>query len=401
MQRPHGTVIGTAVSKTIGQEGGVIQSTDASITVTISAGAVSSPAEFKIQQVESTLPGSKGPSFRLLPEGVAFGKPVTIQFSYAGLNLAGMPVELLYLAYQDSEGYYHMMNKTERNTTAKTLTVQSTHFSDWAIFAFVEVTPVATTIKKGASVTLQLTQSSLVTTDPNTDELEIAEPEPYERTDKVEWSKTAQGIGGLLVSSGAEAEYTAPDAMGVQEIVCTIDGVEINGRNVGKVLFLSKITVVDPTHNNSSADGYIKLDIDGAEYELKHNLGGSFYNNTNISGTFTDNPYDPKQISILINAPVKINHEYVFNALTVPEAVQIDLGPGFVGEHLHTWYNTCNSTRIYPGGSLKITKVGAIGDFVEGTIICTAYGSSMICPIPGVPNNIKPIKGSFKILRGF
>jgi hypothetical protein len=117
MQRPHGAAIGTAVSKTIGQDGGVIQSTDASITVSIPAGAISSPTEFIIQQVESILPGSKGSSFRLLPEGAAFGKPVTIQFSYAGLNLASMPAELLYLAYQDSEGYYHMMNKTERNTT--------------------------------------------------------------------------------------------------------------------------------------------------------------------------------------------------------------------------------------------------------------------------------------------
>ena len=312
-QKPHGAVIGAPVSKIIGPEGGTIQSTDGTIDVTIPAGAVAGETEFKIQRIENTLQEGQGPAFRLLPEGVHFAKPVTIRFSYASMNV---PAKLLALAYQDANGYYHLMNKTERNTTAKTLSVQSTHFSDWLIFNFIGVTPNKATVATGKTVEFTLYKSPIaVAENPTIEESDILSPLPYTPEENVDWYKSPGGVGGILVSSGAIAQFTAPATPGVQYIVCKVDNVMYNGENLGQLQFVIEVTVIrNSTDNNAPTDSYIKLQIDGADtITLRYNIGGSFYDNTNISGTYTDNPYDPKQISILLmllyrpmmNLPIK------------------------------------------------------------------------------------------------
>lgn len=394
LQKPHGAVTGTPVSKTIGPEGGAIQSRDGNISVTIPAGAVATATEFKIQPVENTLPGSPGPAYRLLPEGVAFAKPVTIRFSYASVNV---PAKLLALAYQDHNGYFHVMQKTERNTTDKTLSVQTTHFSDWLIFNFVGVTPNGATVRTGGTVEFTLFKSPLaVAESPTIDESDILSPLPYTPENTIDWYKSTGGVGGILVSSGATAQYTAPNVPGVQHVVCKVDNVLYDGENLGQLQFVTEVTVVESsTTNNSHADSYIKLQIDGADtITLRYNIGGSFYNNTAISGTFTNNPYDPRQISILINAPVSPNDEFFYKQLSQPRAAQINLAPGFVGKYLAS--SSCVNPVAYSSGSIKITKAEPVGGFVEGTFTCNAYRNE--CPDK---NPIVPVVGKFKIYRGF
>lgn len=394
IQKPHGAVIGTPVSKIIGPEGGTLQSTDGIIEVTIPAGAVATATEFKIQRIENTLQGSQGPAFRLLPEGVNFAKPVTIRFSYASLNT---PAKLLALAYQDANGYFHLMNKTERNTTAKTLSVQSKHFSDWLIFNFIGVTPNKATLAKGKTVEFTLYKSPIaVAENPTIDESDILSPLPYEPGKNVDWYKSPGGVGGILVSSGATTQYTAPATPGVQYVVCKVDNVMYNGENLGQLQFVIEVTIIgSEADNNSPADSYIKLQIDGADtITLRYNIGGSFYDNTNISGTYTNNPYDPKQISILINSPVSPNDEFVFKQLSLPRAAQINIGTGFVGKYLESY--SCTSPTAYSTGSIKITKAEPVGGFVEGTFTCNAYRNE--CPNK---NPVVPVVGKFKIYRGF
>ena len=169
-----------------------------------------------------------------------------------------------------------------------------------------------------------------------------------------------------------------------------------NGENLGQLQFVTEVTVIgSPSDNNSPADSYIKLQIDGADtITLRYNIGGSLYDNTNISGTYMDNPYDPKQVSILINAPVASNDEFVYKQLSVPRAAQINLGSGFVGKYLQSY--SCTSPTAYSTGSIKITKAEPIGGFVEGTFTCNAFRNE--CPNN---NPIVPIGGRFKIYRGF
>ena len=394
LRRPHGAVIGSPVSKIIGPAGGVLQSTDGLIDVTIPAGAVANTTEFKIQRIENTLQESQGPAYRLLPEGVKFLKPVTIRFSYASIN---MPAKLLSLAYQDEDGYYHLMNKTERNTTDKTLSVQTTHFSDWSIFNFVGVTPNAATLAKGKTVEFTLFQSPLaVGESPTIDESDILSPLPYTPANNIDWYKSPGGVGGVLVSSGATAQFTAPGTTGVQYIVCKVDNVMCNGENLGQIQFVIEVNVIEsPSTNNSPADSYIKLQIDGADtITLRNNIGGSFYSNTNISGTYSNNPYDPKLVSILINAPVNSNEEFFYNQLSVPGAAQINLGSGFVGKYIQSY--SCTSPTTYSTGSIKITKAEPVGGFVEGTFTCNAFRNE--CPDN---NPIVQVGGKFKIYRGF
>ena len=77
LKRPVGNTLGIAVTKTIGEAGGSLEMPDGSIKLVVPPGAVLAPVSFSIQQVENTLPGSRGLSFRLLPENVEFKNPGT------------------------------------------------------------------------------------------------------------------------------------------------------------------------------------------------------------------------------------------------------------------------------------------------------------------------------------
>jgi hypothetical protein len=130
-----GTAIGFANVKIIGAAGGSISSIDNGITVTIPAGAVSADTRFSIQPVTNKAPNGIGISYLLLPEGIHFQKPVTIQFRYNAEDVDGTDPASLLLAYQDSSGIWHGKMNSRADTNTKTITVTSDHFSRWSAFA--------------------------------------------------------------------------------------------------------------------------------------------------------------------------------------------------------------------------------------------------------------------------
>lgn len=134
LKLPLGAVIGNAVQKEIGAAGGSIQSPDGVIRITVPAGALETTASFSVQEVENTLE-TRARSYRLRPEGVNFKKPVTITYHYASIDLGSIDPRLLFLAFQDKDGYYYSANKTKGNLNNNTLTVETTHFSDWTFYS--------------------------------------------------------------------------------------------------------------------------------------------------------------------------------------------------------------------------------------------------------------------------
>jgi hypothetical protein len=83
-----------------------------------------------VQPLANAAPGGLGHAYRLGPDGKTFIKPITFTFL---ASWSDAPIDQLTIAYQDAKGYWIRPADVKRDVAAKTLTVTSTHFSDWAI----------------------------------------------------------------------------------------------------------------------------------------------------------------------------------------------------------------------------------------------------------------------------
>ncbi|WP_109698034.1 hypothetical protein [Chitinophaga deserti] len=120
-----------ATQKSIGAAGGTLTSVDGLLTLTVPAGAFTSNQNVSIQRISNLNPSAAGPAFRLLPEGVTFAKPVSITFKCPDTDSTIFAPEYLRGSYQKANGGWWKLPGTI-NTTARTVTVQTTHFSDWS-----------------------------------------------------------------------------------------------------------------------------------------------------------------------------------------------------------------------------------------------------------------------------
>ncbi|MBO9728957.1 MAG: hypothetical protein J7623_10005 [Chitinophaga sp.] len=213
VKRPFGTPKGAAIVKKIGPEGGSISTADGKIRMIIPPGAVTTSVDFSIQPVTNTLPGTKQPCYRLLPENVSFTKPVTLVFTYNDSDLVGTNINQLSLAYQDREGYFHVVMNTEYNKVQHTLTAQTTHFSDWTFLERIKIITDKDIIKPGEKAQLK------IMTYENLDEFlgreatigDLVEYYITANIPRIEW-ELAVGTGAIQ-PSGINCTYTAPPAI--------------------------------------------------------------------------------------------------------------------------------------------------------------------------------------------
>jgi hypothetical protein len=127
---PVGTPIGAPGSTVIGAAGGSMEVAGGLVTVTVPAGAVSGATGFTAQEITNFAPGGVGGAYRLGPEGSRFTTPVTLTFS---ASQSTHDLDDLAVAYQDASGYWVRPWNVVRNRTAGTLSVTTTHFSDWTL----------------------------------------------------------------------------------------------------------------------------------------------------------------------------------------------------------------------------------------------------------------------------
>jgi hypothetical protein len=167
------------------------------------------------------LPSGIGLAFRLTPHGEQFAKPVKIQFSYK--NNALIQDENTRIAYQDAKGIWQCINKAERNTVAKTVTIETTHFSDWSFFEKISLNPQSATVNIGRTVTLKVIELT-------DDDIVPLTPVVYKTAKNV--SDWQLGGAGNLRPNGAEAVYTAPN------IIPATNPVAVSCKVAGKSLKL-------------------------------------------------------------------------------------------------------------------------------------------------------------------
>ena len=154
-----GAPAGAAVTRDIGPAGGQLQSADGAISINIPAGALSANTPVGIQPISNEAPLGIGKGYRLTPEGTTFARPVTITMKYESDSLINTASDFLWIASQAADGSWVGHRKSVVDVNARTVSVQTTHFSDWVIGVFLKMSlsPAAATIKVKENISLSIT----------------------------------------------------------------------------------------------------------------------------------------------------------------------------------------------------------------------------------------------------
>jgi|GEM_PF-822871 len=207
----HGTPIGDAVQKTIGTEGGTIQMPDNEISVNIPAGALAVETTISIQEVSSTLGNNGlGKSYRLLPENVQFKQDVEITFAYNDTMLIGKFEDLLFMAYQDAQGYWRVPKNNVLDKTNRTLKVKTRHFSDWSGYGSAYISADKNELSSGEETTLRGSYY-FITKDAEDLSVDDLLSTNYDAgKEHVEEWKVVSGLGELTPKEDGTATFKAP-----------------------------------------------------------------------------------------------------------------------------------------------------------------------------------------------
>lgn len=287
-----GEIAGALVTRLIGSGGGEVLSADGRMKLVIPAGALDANTNIGIQPITNMAPLGLGNNYRLTPEGINFSKPVTLVFNYNEVALTTSIPEFLWVVTQNADGTWAGGRKSVVNKTGKTVSVTTTHFSDWGIGRFMDIalTPSEASVKKGENVSLSIAGFKY---DP--DEDDDYPPLGYIDNDLVgltesqhlllttehfvtfrvkywalnESKAPVNSDKGKLEVSGKKATYTAPDKAPDPSTVTVSVNLEAKD-NTGlwhAYSLLSNITII--------GDYYLKLTADGKESVYIERSNGS------------------------------------------------------------------------------------------------------------------------------
>ena len=312
-----GTADGVANSKLINAaNGGSITSTDGKITVNIPAGALANNETITIQPVTNTTGLGKGKTYRITPHTITFNKPVTISFPYTDADVQGTVPELLRIAFQDNEGAWQSMNKTQVNKQTKQLSVTTMHFSDWNFVPLVHIEPVEARIAVNETVELKVVYSF----DPEeifvplpSDNSPLGTPQQMSGDYLKKWLHSG---AGTLTNNGSKAVYKAPATAPAQNPVAV--SAEINFKQPETYILVANITILSEFHIDY-------LQVDETEVNLPQLTRGS---QLFIYGNFGNDPGENKR-------SVKIGNIALNVKTWTPKIIICDIaaeGPSSSGE---------------------------------------------------------------------
>jgi hypothetical protein len=95
---------------------------------------------------EAPVSRPRAAAYRLSPVGQTFTQPVQLSFAYADIDLQGTAPEALGIAFQDGRGLWAWQPAVALDTTAKRLSVMTTHFTDWSNVEALPLRPASTTV---------------------------------------------------------------------------------------------------------------------------------------------------------------------------------------------------------------------------------------------------------------
>ncbi|MDF2192375.1 hypothetical protein [Paraflavitalea sp. CAU 1676] len=383
--------IGPAVTATIGAQGGQLATADGKLKIIVPAGAVSTNQTFSIQPVEATVNNSikATNSYKLLPEGATFSKPVTVVMQYDPTDITTGAEHLLRVATQDATGVWKTI-PAALNKTNHTLTVETTHFSCFEFYDLFKLFSNKDTVLVGEKVKFKLghqlsendnVMSPLVPY--VTTEFDRGGENHYfsitsHYVDVVKGWRVYEGPGSVVGKSSvnglnSEAEYTAPDQVNGPKNV-TIE-VTLEGdkdipdpwapggfSKLGKLIIHKTITVIPKD--------IALVTINGVEHWLKAGVSATSANGQTYVAASNDNG----KISFIVNVGATVPGGYSCGEMQANNGnawVNLSYTSGTDNAVLLT-SGYCESQNnqtnpLYSSGTLNITRLGAIGQPLEGT----------------------------------
>jgi hypothetical protein len=368
---------GAMVQKSIGPSGGTIASADGKISLSIPAGAVAAPTDLSIQPISNTVPLGAGPAFRLLPDNVAFSKPVTLTFTYDDGMLDGREEEALDIAYQDSMGTWKALNKTIQDTTKHTLTVQTTRLHDYSTTGYFLLRPLQATLMEGESTRILVERVSIPIEGENGEETPLGLAQQYTTAAGFEkWEIT--GPGSINDDMKVIVDYTVPATIteaSVTEISVTLKNMRRPLRLANKKIKLRrKITIVKGDYMAGTYDGQPFTCVGVSVL-----ISGS---NIMIQGVTAQG----KSVLLLINGSDVGSFPYGNPTQSGKSEIRCNIS----GDVYETIYTECGPPSVtkYASGGLSLGRFQS-GGIIGGDFVATLYDDSN-CAL-----KTKQISGSF------
>ncbi|GAA4798573.1 hypothetical protein GCM10023231_29190 [Olivibacter ginsenosidimutans] len=135
-----GQLLETPKTAIIGPAGGTLVSKDGHLTVTIPAGALSTETTVGIAAITNTFDAAMGLNYHITPH-LELEKAATLSFSYKGIEDSLSAVGLTGICFQDEQGVWQLKSGSQFDSEQKTISVETNHFSDWALARIVRLTP--------------------------------------------------------------------------------------------------------------------------------------------------------------------------------------------------------------------------------------------------------------------
>lgn len=387
--RPIGKITGPAVTKIIGPAGGTLSSADNHIQLEVPAGAVQSNINFSIQPIENTLEGSPAKAFRLLPEDVSFAKPVTIRYTLDAEELAGTQPGLLYLAYQNKNGYHYLASQTELDPARHQLVVQTKHFSDWCYVELFELVADNTQLPPGGKANLQLMWhlGSLLQAD--TTDQPIGDLIPYDGfVSKVTW--TLASGKGKIQPNGSQCIYEAPGTVPDQNPAFVSVSTPLtlyDSKRTGQIMLTTPIFTLP--------DQYMMVSIDGVPVMNDYEQHGENSLNMEVDKFYVSAGLQQGyHIYILIPGGVSGTGTYPYGEEEKQAYIDFTTPGNEIDDSWISYKYDCEKCdQVFSGGHVRITKNGNIGEYVEGEFTADVWQLGHYNPAK------KQLTGKFRVRR--
>ncbi len=226
---------------------------DGRLELTVPPGALSSEITLSAQPITNTAFGGLGTAYRLGPDGTTFAKPITLMFKAGAEDLGKVSIEGMGMAFQDAEGYWNRLPGATFDAAAKTLTVTTDHFTDYAPVAVTLLQPLAKTVKPGETVELELSNCYPVKVSTDPDGWRGYRCDNYFGVDESakEWFVNGitggDGTVGTISGDSDSARYTAPGKPPSPSTVnASVKLTNGSGAEAQNVELFSQITVSEP-----------------------------------------------------------------------------------------------------------------------------------------------------------
>ncbi len=218
----------------ITKSGGRLKSSDGLVELIIPEGAVAPKTIISIEPITNLMSNANGPAYRLEPSGIQFNKPLQLIFHYDEEETKDKMQLLLGIAMQDDKGQWFRLKNSAIDTTAKTISGNINHFSDWAKFDAVKLYPSSGRLKIHKAMTLTIDvlsseEDELVDliTDETLAQLKKTKI-PFTTTWKAnEITNGNAAVGKINVGSKTSIGYTAPATLPIKNPVAITS--ELNG----------------------------------------------------------------------------------------------------------------------------------------------------------------------------